>query len=459
MAGGASDRPGEGAGPRALGFWLCLALVVGNFIGSGIFLLPAQLAPYGWNALFGWLFTIAGALCLAFVFARLARALPHAAGPYVFVEEAFGPVPAFAVAWSYWIAVWVGNTAIAVAAISYLSLFVPAFTATPGLGAAAAAALLWTMTAVNIASVRLAGGVQLVTTILKLVPLIVVILIAGWLVGEGQAQVHTPLRGEDISLSGITAAAALTLWAMLGVESAAVASRNVRDPDRIVPRATLAGTLLVGLIYILVSTPVGLLLPAEQAAASDAPLADFVARFWTPGLAMFVGLFAAISAIGALNGWVLLQGELPLAMARHGVLPAWLGKVSARGTPVRAQLLSSSLATILIASNYSRSVGGLFVFMALLATAATLILYLACSLAALRLQRSGRVERSRPLTVVALLGALYALWTLSGAGREAVGWGAVLLGGGIPVYFLMRRAGRSSPAAAAYRAEPPESGV
>ena len=442
---------------RALGFWLCLALVVGNFIGSGIFLLPAQLAPYGWNALFGWVFTIAGALCLAFVFARLTRALPRAAGPYVFVEEAFGPIPAFAVAWSYWIAIWVGNTAIAVAAISYLSLFVPALTATPGLGAAAAAGLLWTLTAVNCASVRLAGVVQLATTLLKLVPLVVVILIAAWLVGEGRAQPQAPLRAEDISLAGVTATAALTLWAMLGVESAAVASRNVRDPDRTVPRATLIGTLLVGLIYILVSTPVGLLLPAEQAAASDAPLADFVARFWSPGLAMLVGLFAAISAIGALNGWVLLQGELPLAMARHGALPAWLGKLSSRATPVRAQILSSSLATALVASNYSRSVAGLFLFMALLSTAATLILYLSCSLAALRLQRTGKVPVSPALTAIASLGALYALWTLAGAGREAIGWGAALLAAGIPVYFLMRRAARSSPSQAARRAAPPGS--
>lgn len=441
----------ERAPRRQLGFWLCLALVIGNVIGTGIFLLPAALAPYGWNALFGWILTIGGALCLAFVFGRLTRAMPMAAGPYMFVHEAFGALPAFAVAWSYWIALWVGNTAIAVAAISYLSLFVPALTQTPGLGALAAAALLWTLTAVNCASVGLAGRVQLVTTILKLLPLIVVILIAAVVVGQGSAEVQTPLRSEDISLDAVTAAAALTLWALLGVESAAVATRHVRDAERIVPRATLIGMLIVGLVYILVSTPVALLLPAEQAAASDAPLADFVARFWSPGLAMAVGLFAAVSAIGALNGWVLLQGELPLAMARNRVFPGWFAAVSSRGTPVRAQLLSSALATLLIAANYSRTVAGLFVFMALLATAANLILYLACSLAALRLQRTGRIQPSSALTAIAALAALYAIWTLTGAGAEATAWGAALLAAGIPVYFVMRPKAGSTPAAA----EPP----
>ena len=433
---------------RAFGFWLCLALVIGNVIGTGIFLLPAQLAPYGWNAVFGWLFTIAGALCLAFVFARLTRAMPCAGGPYAFVQEAFGPIPAFAVAWSYWIALWTGNAAIAVAAISYLSLFAPALASTPGLGAVATIALLWTLTAINCASVRAAGGLQLVTTIIKLIPLVAVIVIAALVLGEGRQVAEVPLRTADLSFAGISAAAALTLWAMLGVEAAAVGEDKVRDPARNVPRATMIGILIVGLVYLLVSTPVILLMPVDQVAASNAPLADFVALYWSPGLALLVGLFAAVSAIGALNGWVLLQGEMPLAMARQGVFPRWFAKTS-RGIPIRAQILSSALATILILANYSRTVGGLFAFMALLTTALALILYLACALAALRLQRAGRMPGSAMLSIVATLAALYSLWTLYGAGHEATAWGAALLAVGIPVYFLMRRAARSSPAAAA----------
>src|SRR5690606_17205200 len=135
------------------------------------------------------------------------------------------------------------------------------------------------------------------------------------------------------------------------------------------------------------------------------------------------------------NGWVLLQGEMPLAMARQGVFPQWFAKTS-RGIAVRAQILSSALATILILANYSRTVGGLFAFMALLTTALALILYLACSLAALRLQRTGRMQGSATLSIVATLGAIYSLWTLHGAGYEATGWGAALLVAGIPVYFL-----------------------
>jgi APA family basic amino acid/polyamine antiporter len=439
---------------RALGFWLCMALVVGNFIGSGIFLLPAQLASYGWNAFFGWLVTIAGALCLAFVFARLAKAMPLAPGPYAYVETAFGPLPAFAVAWSYWISIIVGNTALGTAAVSYLSLFVPALSTVPGLGALVAAALLWTLTAVNCLSVRAAGTVQAATLAAKLVPLAIVVGLTILILAQGRQDAAPPLRVADLSLGAVNGAAALTLWAMLGLECASVAARRVRDPGRNVPRATMAGTLLVGLIYILVSTPVALLLPREEVAASNGPLALFVGHYWTPGLGLFVGLFAAVSAIGALNGFVLLQGELPLAMARGGGFPQWLARTNANAIPVRAQILSSLLATILIAANYSRSLAGLFKFMILLATTGNLVLYLACALTALKLQHEAVLARSGGLTLVAALAAIYSVWTFYGAGGEALAWGAVLLAAGIGIYLLNRM--KNSPEAAC--AGTPEAG-
>ena len=422
---------------RALGFWLCLALVVGNFVGSGIYLLPAQLAPYGWNALWGWIVTIAGAMCLAYVFARLARAMPFAPGPYAYVERAFGSLPAFIVAWSYWVSLWVGNAAIGTAAISYLSTFAPALAA-PGASAAATIALLWLLTVVNCISVRAGGAVQAVTVVIKLIPLVVVILLAALLMAKGEAHPAIPYRTQDISLSAISSAGALTLWAMLGIECAAIASRRVRDPARNVPRATLIGTAFAGLVYLLTSTPITTLLPIEQVANSNAPFALFVEHYWNPEIARFVALFAAVSAAGTLNGFTLLQGELPLAMARDGTFPRWFAKVSRREIPVRGLILSSLLSTILLAANASRTMSGLFAFMALLATSAALVLYLACALAVLRLQWTGAMGRSLPLTLIAALGTIYALWTMRGAGPEATGWGTVLLLVGIPVYVAMR---------------------
>jgi APA family basic amino acid/polyamine antiporter len=208
----------------------------------------------------------------------------------------------------------------------------------------------------------------------------------------------------------------------------------------------MIGTLVVGLLYLLTSTPIGLFLPTAELAGSDAPFVLFIQRFGDPNLARLIGLFAAISCIGALNGLTLIQGELPLAMARHGAFPAWFAKTSRGDTAVRAILLSSGLATVLILARVGGSVSQLFTFMALLSTAAALILYLACALAALRLQQRRLLPRSTVLTLLAALAALYSIWTLYGAGYEATAWGAALLAAGIPVYLLMRRSSRAAAA-------------
>lgn len=428
---------------RGMGFWMCLALVVGNMVGTGVYLLPASLAPYGWNAVLGWIFTVGGALCLAYVFSRLARALPRAGGAYGFVEAGFGRFPAFVVALTYWVSVLIANAAIAAAAVSYLSIFAPRLAQVEGLPAMLAVALIWAVTLVNMAGARAAGGFQLVTMAIKLLPLLAVIVIALLLAGGvGEARV-LPLRASDISGSAITATAALTLWALLGFESASIPQGKVDRPAVTIPRATMAGTLLVGLVYIFTCSAIILLLPADQVANSGAPFADFIAAYWGRGPALLVALFAAVSAIGALNGWVLIQGELPLAMARAGNLPRWFAVTDRRGTPVRGLLASTGLVTILILINYTRTMADLFTFMALLSTAATLVLYLACAAASLKLTLNGQMPRSTPFLIVAGLGLIYAVWTFYGAGLEASGWIVVLLLLTVPLYFLMPR---STPA-------------
>src|SRR5690349_7390331 len=148
---------GMSTSPRALGFWSATALVVGNMIGSGIFLLPASLAPYGMASLLGWTVSAIGALSLAVVFARLGRTHPVSGGPYAYARIAFGVGVGFAMAWSYWISVWCAVAAIAVAFAGSMASLFPAWFANPGNAAICAVAVLWLCTASNIAGVRVAG--------------------------------------------------------------------------------------------------------------------------------------------------------------------------------------------------------------------------------------------------------------------------------------------------------------
>ena len=424
-----------GSPQRQLGIWMCLALVVGNMIGSGIFLLPANLAPYGMNAIWGWLITIGGAMCLATVFAALAKAMPDAAGPYDYVARSLGAPPAFFVMWSYWISTWVTNAAISIAAVSYLSSLAPGAFANPIVPAFAAIAFVALFTAIACTGARVSGSVQIFTSVLKIMPLIAAMVIALMVIGGGdQAAAFAP---TPVTRTGIAATAALTLWAMLGFECATVPAERVRDPQRNIPLATLIGTFAVGLIYLAASSAVFLLLPADVASKSAAPFADLVSHFWGPLAGTLVVFFAAISCLGALNGWVLLQGEVPLALARRGVFPQWFGKVNSRGMPVRAQILGSTLSALLVTANFTKGLTQLFEFMALLATVATLVLYLVAAIGALRLMILGQL-RSGLLVIVTLVGGAYALWTFTGAGTEASLWGLLLLMTGIPVWLWMR---------------------
>lgn len=420
------------AAPR-LGFVALLALVIGNVIGSGIYLLPATLAPLGANQFAGWGISIAGAMALGLVFARLGARLPLPGGPYAYARAAFGPLAGFVTAWSYWVMTWIGNGAIAVAVVSALDHLFPAIGATPGLPALLAVGCVWTVTLVNLAGVRAAGLVQEVTVAIKLLPLVALIGLALWLAANGAP--HAPDPGVPLAPGAVATAAGLTFWGFLGLESATVPTDKIADPARTVPRATLLGLGLAGLIYLGISAAFAAFMPASVAAASPAPVADFLGAYFGPDIAAVVALCAAVSAFGALNGWVLVQAEMPWAMARDGVFPRWFAAEGRRGTPVRSHLVSSALVSLVTLLNYQKGLADLFGFIAAVSLAAGLLAYLMAALAALRL-----LPGERRLTLAALIAAAFTLWAEWGLGAEAVGWGALLIVAGLPVYWLVRNA-------------------
>ena len=432
------------ARPQLLSFWMCVALVVGNSIGSGVFLLPASLAPFGLNSVVAWGFTAGGAILLAIVFARLSRAYPQAGGPYAYVRVAFGPLTAFIVAWGYWISIWVGNVTIATGAVSNLSPLLPWIAERPGASAAATLFLLWMLTLVNWYGIKASGWVQSVTTVLKILPLIGVAVLG--LFSLRSSDVAAAATTIPLSMSGITAASTLTLWALLGLESASIPADKVANPARTIPVATLLGTVVTALICALACTTVLLLVPPATLARSNAPFVDLATQYWGGGAGKVLAIFASISSFGALNGWILLQGELPRAMALRGEFPGIFARESARHTPGFALGFGSVLVTLLVLANYEKSMASIFTFTLLLSTTACLVMYAVCSAALLRLQWIGKLGPARrssvALAIVGILATAYSLWAIIGAGPEPVAWGAVLLGLGVPLYFWFTRSSR-----------------
>jgi len=424
--------------PKLLSLPMATALVIGNMIGSGIFLLPATMAPYGGVSALGWFFTASGAILLALTFAWLARTRAAAGGIYAYTRLAFGDFAGFFVAWSYWISIWITTSALAIATVSYLSALIPILAESRVIAAATGLALLWILTGVSLHSVRSAGNVQVITVVLKVAPLIVLMVMGLWYLEPAHFEPFNP-TGKP-AMQAASGAAALALWSMLGLEAASVAAGKVRDPERNVARATIWGTALAALVTALVCIGAMAIVPPAVLAKSNAPMADVANVVWGGWGGTAIALVGALSAFGCLNGWILLQGVLPQAMARDGLFPKAAGQENARGSPAFALIIGSVLASIMIVVNHTQTLIGLFTFLTLLATLANLVPYLFCAMAALRLMKSdGPVPLTRARAAVLLAAAGYAMWTIYGAGQETVFWGFLLLLTGLPVYVWLRR--------------------
>ena len=430
-----------------LGPWMTLALVVGSIIGAGIFMLPVSLAPLGPNAIAGWLISGIGAFCIAFALGRLVTA--DGAGVQAYIERSFGATAGFVVVWLFWVSQIASNAAVAIAAASAVSRISPAF-ADPGSVAMLAIGFILFLTIVNAMGARVMGGLAVLTTVLKILPLIAVIVLL--LLTRAQGVPTEPLADMPLSLDNVSLAVALTLFALTGFENATAPVDKVRDPARNIPRAILMGTAFVALLYLVSSTSVLLLLPQSAAATSAAPFADALGRHWGETAAILAALGMAISAFGNLNGGIMVTGELAFSMALRRDLPAAMARTRGINTPVVSQVVSAALGVLLVAANSSRTTAGLFTFVILLSTVAVLVVYLIGCLAALRL-------RPRPLAALPIvIGIGFALFAFYGSGLEANLWGLALLATGLAIRSVMHRINSSAatpPAGAA--AEPPGS--
>ena len=418
---------------------MATALVVGNVLGIGVFVLPSSLAPYGLNAFVGWLITIVGCVFLAITFATLARSFPQDDGPYTYTKRVFGDGVAFVVMWSWWVSTCVTNATIAIGVVGYLTTFVPGLRENRWLSLLLALSLLWIFVLINMRGARTAGWVQVLTTALKLIPLLGVMLLGGWVLLAHPAAYTEHMPSSTYSFGQLTDVSTLALFAMLGIECAVIPASRVCNPQRNIPLATVLGTVITALICLGVTIVPILLIPKSVLAVSDAPLAELFARSLGPHASQILAAFVIVSGLGALNGWTLMNGEVTQGVSRHGRLPASLAKENAYGAPTRAFALTAGVASAMLVCNYNESIAGIFGFLTVVVTATNLPLYFVCTLALAVLAQRGSitVSRGRALMVAAaaVLGTLYCMWASIGIGLRPLLWAVALTVAGAPVYW------------------------
>jgi APA family basic amino acid/polyamine antiporter len=378
-----SDRTSASATPGqqnqqptrgGLGLPQATALIVGSIIGVGIFNLPGSLADYGPISIWAMVLTTVGALALAYMFAAMSRRLPADGGPYAYARAAFGNPTGFTNAWSYWITAWAGNAAIVVGWVFYVQYVIEGYLKaqdmdTGWLGATVpvlgqdllvwpvvfALVGLWIPAGINLVGVKSMGAVQLWTSIIKFIPLVLMSTVG--LLAINSANFSPMNVSGDTNAQAILGAMALCLFSYLGVETASVAAAKVRNPDVNVSKSTIYGTLATAAVYLLSLIAVFGTVPSTVLGESSAPYST-AADAMTNGTwaGWVVAACVIVSGFGALNGWTMICAEMPLAAAQDGLFPAAFGRLSSRAVPAFGIVSSTALASVaVVIANWGNS--------------------------------------------------------------------------------------------------------
>jgi len=423
---------------KQLGLWTSTSLVVGNMIGAGVFMMPSTLSSFGGISLIGWVCSALGAFLIAKVFAHLSKLLPAAdGGPYAYSQKGLGDFAGFLVAWGYLVSVWCTNAAITVSFISAMSTFFPSLATSPLLAISVGLATIWFLSWINSLGILTSGILQLVTTILKIVPIVLIGLAGLFYI---QWSNFLPFNASGTStIAAITATTTLTFFAFLGIECATIPSGSVANSASTVAKATTLGTLIATVVYILSTVSIMGMIPAAQLKHSVTPFADAAVIIWGQGAKYWVSAGVAISAFGALNGYILIQGQLPYAVAKDQLFPQIFTKKNKQGVPVYGIVISSIFVSIFTAMNYTKGLVEQFQFLILLTTSTILIPYVFCT-ASYLLMRFSVVGITKNIftgaIVLAALTFIFCIWIMLGLGYETVFWGFVLTMSSVPIYVF-----------------------
>lgn len=416
-----------------VGLWPMVALVTGNLVGSGVYLLPAILAPFGIISLWGWMATSGGAILLALVFAQLSARIPKTGGPYLYAREAFGNTVGYYVAWGYWILSWISNPTLAIAAVGYISALAGGLDPWAHFGLEFI--FIAGFTLFNLFGMKVTGQFEFVITVLKVIPLLLLPLMGIFFIHSDYFAIAPT---ADLSFgTALNTVAFITLWAFVGLETGTVPAGQVKDPKKTVPYATVIGTLLAAAIYILGTVVIMGVVPPQDLMNSKAPYADAASLIFGGNWAIPVAIAAVITCLGTLNGWVLIVGRIPYGAAKDGLFPHIFTKTTFHGTPYMGVLISAICTFPLLILAHTHSLLEQFQLIVDVAVTLILIVYAVSVLAYFKiLFRDKNCHAGHFLLGVgALAFAGWALWAVS---FRMILLSLILVILGIPMHLWMK---------------------
>jgi APA family basic amino acid/polyamine antiporter len=427
---------------HGLTLWPATALVTGTIIGAGIFTQPTWLAQWGPISLLGFLLTAIGSIMLALVFASLARRTPDVGGPYAFSRQGFGDFIGFQSAWTYWIGAWVGVGAIASSFLVYLQVLIPDLEGRTGVQVIIAVAIIAALTMTNTQGVVAGGMLSFVLTILKIVPLFLIGTLGFIAFDAANLGPWNATGGPLFDIDVLTQVMAYTVFAFIGVEAATVPAGDVHEPDKTIPRATLIGTTAAALVYLLSTTAVFGAVSNAELQSNDAAFSVAAENMFGSWAGTAVAVVACISCLGAMNGLILLSGQIPMAAEFDGLAPRVFGKLNVHHAPGTGLWISGALAAfVLWFQNSGGDLGDAVATLVLVSAVATMVSYAFSAAAEIKwlvLDR-GRVPVKHLVRkmIVAGLALLFCILAFLGGGATEIYWLWMLIVFGVPLYIFI----------------------
>ena len=402
-------------------------IVAVNMMGSGIIMLPTNMAKVGAISLLSWIVTALGSMAIAYGFAQAGLFNQRPGGMAAYAEDAYGKSGYFLTFFLYFLSLAVGNVAIAISAVGYLASFFPWLSATPIATCLGVIALLWLTTFANFGGPSWTGRIGSITVWGVIIP-VGLLSIIGWFwfkptIFEAAWNPH----GYSL-LEGMGSSIALTLWAFLGMESAAQNSAAVENPKRDVPLACLFGTLGAAVIYILSTTVIQGIVPNEELAASTGPFGLAYAKMCNPMVGSIIMVLAIMACLGSLLGWQFTIAQTGKSAAEERMFPALFSKVNSLGAPVIGMIVLGILQTGLALMTISPSLSEQFGVLVSLAVVTNVIPYIIAlsALPVMMWAASVPAATYRRNAVVILVAMLYSTYALYASGKDAVLGGMIV---------------------------------
>lgn len=416
---------------KKLGFWSVFAIVTGSQIGSGVFMLPTSLAPYGSLSILGWLISALGAICLALVFSGLCNRFPKTGGPHAYVNATFGPSASFFTGWTYWVISWVSTTAVIIASVSYLSPFLP--TQSAYLYLTLELLLLFGITYLNLKGIEAAGKAEFILTILKLVPLFVLPLIAIFYFNASNFTV-APSVATQSTTTQLAHVVLLTLWGFIGLETATTPAGSIENPEKTIPKAIVFGTICTALLYVMNSVSMMGVLPGATLALSKAPYVDASHFLFGGNWHLLIALIAVVVCVGTLNAWMLASGQIALGLAEDNLMPEMFSKKNQHQAPTWGIVISAlgiiPLLCLTINDNISTQITAIIDFSVI----AFLFVYLISVLAFIKTIASEKASWFQWLYAIGAL--LFCSWIIFETPVKTILTSSLFVLSGIPVYYF-----------------------